>query len=227
MVENRYDNKLREGNQLILDLTPGNYVLRIELSLELSKIVNNNMKILEIGSGEGDLTKYILMNNQGLNIDILDVSKEMIDSSKKTLAKYAKRINFINKDALDYLEKTNVKYDIITSSWTFHNFVKKNQIKVFERIYASLVKGGKILLMDKFYSDDADERKKSFDVQIQRYRYFDSDLRKAIAEHEKQDISDDYRMDESKTIAVLSKLGFKNIKILDRVERDILLVAEK
>ncbi len=71
MIKNRYDNKLREGNQIILNLTPGNYVLRIELSLFLKNIFKNNknFRILEIGSGEGDLTKHILENNTNIKID--------------------------------------------------------------------------------------------------------------------------------------------------------------
>ena len=87
MIENRYDDTLREGNQLIIDITPSNYVLRIELSLEIKNILQDKTKskVLEIGSGEGDLTKYILKNNTALHIDCLDISQEMIDSSKTVL----------------------------------------------------------------------------------------------------------------------------------------------
>jgi len=87
MPANRYDDSLREGNQIIIDLTPANYTLRIELALELKSIIQNNpkRKILEIGVGEGDLTKHILKENPAIHIDCLDISEEMIETSKQTL----------------------------------------------------------------------------------------------------------------------------------------------
>jgi hypothetical protein len=52
MPQNRYDDKLREANHLILDLTPANYLMRIEIALEIKNIAQDkpNIKILEIGS---------------------------------------------------------------------------------------------------------------------------------------------------------------------------------
>jgi ubiquinone/menaquinone biosynthesis C-methylase UbiE len=125
MPKNRYDNLLRDGNQSIIDLTPGNYVLRIELSLELKNIIQNknNVKMLEIGVGEGDLTKYILKNNKSIHIDCLDISKEMLGLAKHSLSEYVNNLNFICADALDFLNTAESKYDIIISGWTIHNFI--------------------------------------------------------------------------------------------------------
>tara|TARA_Y100000034_G_C6575198_1_gene249389 strand:- start:281 stop:511 length:231 start_codon:yes stop_codon:yes gene_type:complete len=76
MLKNRYDDKLREGNQLINELNPGNTILKIGLAHEIRKSLKtkSNLKILEIGSGEGDLTKYILKMNPSVNLIALDVS---------------------------------------------------------------------------------------------------------------------------------------------------------
>jgi ubiquinone/menaquinone biosynthesis C-methylase UbiE len=229
MIENRYDKELRKGNQLILDLSPANYALRIELAQELKNLLKNNLdsKILEIGSGEGHLTNYILKNNPLIKIDCLDISKEMIDSSKQILSQYINRINFINQDVVQYLDKINFKYDFITTAWTIHNFKWQDKKKTFEKIYSSLSSKGKFLLMDKLYPDNLKEKNQLLDLQQARYRYIDKKLAKAIVSHEKQDFLDDYRMDETQTIDSLKKIGFKKIKILDRVERDVLLVAEK
>jgi len=228
MIKNRYDEKLREGNQLIIDLTPGNYTLRIQLALELKKIVNKKeLKILEIGSGEGDLTKFILKNNKNFKIDCLDVSREMINISKQLLSEYQNRINFINDDALEYLKKIDFKYDIIASAWTIHNFKWKEKHETLKNIYNNLPRKGVFLLMDKFYPNDKSEQKKLLDRQLNRFRYLDQELKNEIILHENQDILDEYRMDESKSLKALENVGFKNIKILDRVDRDILLIAEK
>lgn len=247
MPKNRYDDLLREGNQLIIDLSPCNYVLRIELSLELKKITKigkSGTKVLEIGVGEGDLTKYVLKNNPGINIDCLDISKEMIEICRKNLTSYTDeitnnkdnnktkikintKIKYITEDALVYLQKNEDMYDVILSAWTIHNFVQKDKNAVFRAIYSSLRKGGKMLIMDKFYPDSKKEQKILLDLQLSRYRYLDKKLRSVIVRHEQQDLSKNYLMEESSSINLLQRIGFKNIKILDRVERDILLIAEK
>jgi hypothetical protein len=87
--------------------------------------------------------------------------------------------------------------------------------------------GGKVLLMEKVYPDNKKEGKKLLNIQLKRYGYLPDDLADEIINHEKQDFLEDYRMDESKTLSLLRGIGFKKIKILDRVDRDILLVAEK
>ena len=229
MLENRYGDKLREGNQLILNLTPANYVLRIELSFELKKLIKNQIKfkILEIGSGEGDLTKYILKNNKDLHIDCLDISKEMVDLSKKYLSDYISRINFINEDALEFLNNLDLKYNIIVSAWTIHNFTWEEKKSLFNKIYSSLSKGGTFLLMDKVYPDNEKEKINLLDTQVKRYSHLNKGLNEEIINHEKQDFLDDYRMDEYNLIKILKQIGFKEINILDRVERDILLIAKK
>jgi len=229
MVKNRYGDTLREGNQLIIDLIPSNYVLRIELALELKKIVNNNseLKILEFGSGEGDLTKYCLEQNKLIKIDCLDVSKEMIDLSKQFLSEFLNRITFITEDISDYLKRIDFKYDIITSSWPIHNFTWEEKKSVLEKIHSALSTNGKLLLMEKIYPDNSEEKKKLFELQIERFKHLETKLREETIAHEHQDMLDDYRMDEANTFEIMKKIGFKNIKILDRVARDVLLVAEK
>jgi tRNA (cmo5U34)-methyltransferase len=229
MPENRYHKLLRDGNQEILKLHPSNQVLRVELSFEIKKIIGNNwdVNILEFGIGEGDLTKYVLSNNPKITIDCLDISKEMLEVAKNNLTGFIDRTKFICGDVLDYLTKTTQKYDIIISAWTIHNFTWKEKKKVLEAIFDSLPENGKFLIMEKIFPDDEAERTRQFEYHIKRYDYLEPNLRRAIVEHEKQDLGEDFRMDESSTIKTLNEIGFKKVRIIDRVERDVLLIAEK
>ena len=229
MVENRYGDLLVKGNQEIIVFNPANFTTRIELALELRRIVGDkkDIKILELGCGEGDQTKYILEKVPGIKIDCLDISEEMIKSAKIFLSEYPDRINFIVCDALEYLESLNFKYDVIFSAWTLHNFSWESKKKVFEKIYTSLGTNGKFLLMDKLYPDNKKEQEILLALQLKRYNYLSEDLREEISNHEMQDYLDDYRMEESQSINVLKEMGFKNVKILDRLERDVLLIAER
>ncbi|MEI6773705.1 MAG: class I SAM-dependent methyltransferase [bacterium] len=209
MIQNRYKDGLRENNQTIIDLSPANYTLRIELSLEMKKriIDKPTSKILEIGSGECDLTKYILQNNKFSEIDCLDVAQEMIDAAKPIMKEYRERIHFMCEDALTYLENTEKKYDIITSAWTLHNFTQENRKRVFENIYANLTNNGKLIILDKIYPDvDEEEKKRLLYIQLSRYRYLEVIIATNIIAHEHQDYLEDYRMDESDTINILKKI---------------------
>ncbi len=79
--------------------------------------------------------------------------------------------------------------------------------------------------MDKVYpKKDAQEL---LNIQLARYKYLPADVAAEITSHEIQDTTDDYRIDEKTFLPLLSEIGFKNITIADRVERDIVLIAHK
>jgi len=108
-----------------------------------------------------------------------------------------------------------------------HNFPRPDKKKLFEKTYERLSTQGTFIMMDKVYVDKEEEREKSLKMQLERYRYLSPDLKKEITDHEILDASDEYRMDELSTIETLKTIGFKNIQIIDRVERDVILIAEK
>ncbi len=57
--------------------------------------------------------------------------------------------------------------------------------------------------------------------------YLPEGVGSAMVEHETQDYSDEYRMDELRLAEVLKEIGFSDIIITDRVEREVVLIAEK
>jgi hypothetical protein len=54
MLQNRYDQILRQHNQEIINLSPANQTMRIELALEIKKTLEQkpDLEILEMGVGE-------------------------------------------------------------------------------------------------------------------------------------------------------------------------------
>lgn len=223
-MENRYKDILHQYNGEILKLTPANQTLRQVLGIELSKLYKPRMRILEIGCGEGDSSKYILENFSG-KLDLLDVSAEMIAQCKVNLKKYRNRIKYICADALEYLSGAP-QYNLITTTWVLHNFLWKENQQLLIKIYEKLSPGGALLLMDKVYPGKNDRQ--LLQNQIERYDYLsDAAARRAIIEHERQDFSPAYRLDQKKFVDALGRLGFKNIRIVGRVERDVVLTAKK
>jgi ubiquinone/menaquinone biosynthesis C-methylase UbiE len=223
-MKNRYINLLHAYNKEIIELSPAHLVLRIVAALEIKKRLKKTSRVLDLGCGEGDSAEYVL-NRTATNLDLLDISPDMIRDCKKRLAKYKNRLNFICQDAWEYLLQTK-PYDMITMSWTLHNFPKADQVTLLKTVFSNLRKGGVLVLMDKIYPNK--DSKKFLDIQLERYKkYLPSKAVKAIVDHELQDYSAEYRLTEKSFIALLKKLGFKKVELATRAERDVVIVAQK
>lgn len=228
MIKNRYDNILREHNQEIINLSPANQTMRIELALEIKRILEGkpDTEILEIWIWEWDLTKYLLQYNPELKLDCLDISPEMIASAKQNL--WEDNVHFIQEDAYEYLDNPETKaYGIIVSAWTIHNFPRKDKIKLFKKIYDKLGDWWVMMIMDKIYTGSHWADVYFLRQQNERYKYLSKEAEEAIIDHERQDFEDEYRMEESQTKEALEEIWFRWIEVLDRIERDVILVARK
>ncbi len=193
-------------------------------ALEIQKIHHPTMRILEVGSGEGDSALPILQTTTA-KLDLLDVSEEMIATSKNTLQSYKERVNFICEDALIYLKKAD-PYDLIYSAWTIHNFPQKDKKVLLQEMYSNLKSGGTLMILDKVYQDN--NREDFLQRQNNRYKnYLDKELANAIIEHEIEDATDEYRLDETSFSTLLKSIGFRSVDSIDRIERDCLIRAVK
>ena len=64
--------------------------------------INSNDKIIDVGSGTGDLTKIILKENNNVSIYTVDLNLEMLNEAKKRFNdQQKKKIKFINANAED------------------------------------------------------------------------------------------------------------------------------
>ena len=222
-MQNRYEDDLRKNNQAILKLSPANETLRFIVAQEFNKIYVSGKRCLEIGCGEGDSAKHILENSDA-SLELLDASSEMIGESRKNLAGYSERIKYITSDALAYLGEAD-PYDIIFSEWTIHNFKWEDKKKLFSAIYENLAQGGWFVFMDKVYPDHGGSA--FLQIQLNRYKYLTQKAGEDIISHEKQDYLDEFRMDETQLMDALRQAGFKAPIIIDRVERDLVVFAQK
>lgn len=224
-MKNRYNNLLRKYNKDIIDLVPYNPFLFILGAKEISKLYKNDCRVLEIGTGEGDSALPILERTE-IKLDLLDVSKEMLDKARVKLKAYRDRTKYICEDAYSYLKNSDA-YNIIFAAWTVHNFTDVDKEKLIKSIYSNLASNGYFVLMDKVYpkfDGGVDLLKK----QNRRFsRYLPPKVSSAIIQHEVMDSKTPYRLDEGYLMKLLKEAGFKSINLVDRVERDIILIAKK
>lgn len=223
MMQNRYTNLLQKYNEEILRLTPANETLRLLMALEFKKHYKKGMRVVDLGSGEGHSAKYICEYTDA-HLDLIDKSRKMIENSKINLARYAKHCEFICKDASDYL-KENEPYDIVLSSWTIHNFKQSEKHNILKTIHDCLRPKGIFLWMDKVYPQS--QKRELLKIQLERFDYLPKSVAKAIKAHELIDFTNSYRMDEKNILNDLRKIGFKKVSLLDRIERDVIIIAYK
>ena len=96
-------------------------------------------KVLDIGCGVGNLTKYIM--DKGFNVEGIDLSKEMLNIAKQ---KYSD-IKFYEMNMKEITLRK--KYDGIMLAYSLFHLTKKEVIELLPKYYDLLNSNGKILLI--------------------------------------------------------------------------------
>ncbi len=107
----------------------------------IDKFLNylDGKKVLDIGCGVGNLTKYIM--DKGFNVEGIDLSKEMLNIAKQ---KYSD-IKFYEMNMKEITLRK--KYDGIMLAYSLFHLTKKEVIEVLPKYYDLLNSNGKILLI--------------------------------------------------------------------------------
>ena len=120
-------------------LSSKKYISSFNRFLIKSSNLNSNSKILDIGCGRGkiigSLSTKLRLNSRPIGIDI-------VNHRDKDL-----RINFKKIDAIPFLAKNKIKFDLVLIKQTIH-LLKFNQIKILlTQIKKSLNQNGKIFIL--------------------------------------------------------------------------------
>ncbi len=94
-----------------------NFLIDQNILTKISSLINSeNLKILEIGPGDGKLTDQIILKKPSI-LTLVEVDEDLIENLKKKYLNY-KNINLINADILNY--EINNKYEIIISNLPYN-----------------------------------------------------------------------------------------------------------
>ena len=84
----------------------------------------DKLNFVELGSGSGRATSIFLksFNDKKFNLNLVDLSDRMLRFVQNNF-KEKKNVTLIKSDIIRFLEKTNEKYDLVFSLWSFSHSV--------------------------------------------------------------------------------------------------------
>ncbi len=103
--------------------------LIISTILNLANKFQNNIEILDIGSGTGCIPITLVLENNRITADSVDISQEAIEISKKNALFHNiyKKINFFKSDLFENIHK---KYNIIVSNPPYIPLKEKENLQI-------------------------------------------------------------------------------------------------
>lgn len=161
------------------------------MAKELMKNLTGNLteiKILEIGSGTGILTDYIISKYPNSQITLIDISESMIESCK---SKFGNRINYIISDAETY--EFEEKFDLIISNATFQWF---NNINETVKKYKELLTNNGKFIFSIFAEGTYKELNESFMQVSEEYKYSQDFISLVALKKIGKIIKEEYYMEE-------------------------------
>jgi tRNA (cmo5U34)-methyltransferase len=145
-VEDFYDQLSSKYSDLIKKCVPRYDELLSNMFLYLQPDFKP-LRILDLGCGTGNLTQRILDHFPDAQIDVLDLSEEILEESRKRFANKSK-INYIQADFKN-MNLSAMSYDLVMSSIAIHHVEDPFKFKLYKDIFYSLKTEGLFIFADQ------------------------------------------------------------------------------
>jgi tRNA (cmo5U34)-methyltransferase len=145
-VEDFYDQLSSKYSDLIKKCVPRYDELLSNMFLYLQPDFKP-LRILDLGCGTGNLTQRILDHFPDAQIDVLDLSEEILEESRKRFANKSK-INYIQADFKN-MNLSAMSYDLVMSSIAIHHVEDLFKFKLYKDIFYSLKTEGLFIFADQ------------------------------------------------------------------------------
>jgi tRNA (cmo5U34)-methyltransferase len=138
-VQNHFEEEAEEFDQLIQTIIPFYEDMVSALVLSLPFHPKEQIKILDLGCGTGNISQKIKEKFPNAQITAVDLAENMIKMAKAKLSPY-KDIEYIRADfrELEFQEE----YDAVVSSLALHHMSPEEQRSFYRRIIGFLKGGG-------------------------------------------------------------------------------------
>ncbi len=103
---------------------------------------------LDLGTGSGVTAETVLRSVPGAQVTCVDAFEEMLGLAKRSLAGSTERVSFAQADALNYVERCDRSFDVITSAFCLHHLDANEKQRLFAALINILAPGGVFLMLD-------------------------------------------------------------------------------
>jgi ubiquinone/menaquinone biosynthesis C-methylase UbiE len=209
-------------------ISPHSTLLHSNLSLILENYIKTifpneeQIQVLEFGTGTGETTKWLLQTDPRINLHSVDSSKEMLIEAEKVLKPFSDRVTFYHADFnnqtfLDSLVKEHgSKFNVFAEAWSMHNpsKVDNNYQHIFQAIYYLLSRDGFFISADKYDPSKTIEEEanycKNFFQQLKLVDRLEDEVLVSICQHLVEDQLDKVKLyGGGGRIKQLEEIGFK------------------
>ncbi|MCI0479247.1 class I SAM-dependent methyltransferase [Candidatus Uhrbacteria bacterium] len=182
-------------------------------------------KILDIGSGTGNIDKLIADRFTPQSMDLVEISKPLIEESRKRLADKESVIHFHEMDAVDFVAEDDT-YDSALSNLVLHNIPLERKKRVIGNVYHWLKKGGTFIWTDLVDFSDPAEFKRC--LEERRDIALSMGATKEFAERNfKKEREEDHAVTVEQMTEILEQVGFIKIEVLRKKFNVVTLKAIK
>ncbi|TYP99161.1 methyltransferase family protein [Tenacibaculum adriaticum] len=182
------------------------YTYSFDALLQHTKI--QNAKILDVGCGPGNITKYPLERNPNFNITGIDFSENMIELAKKNNPETDFKV--LDCRNIDNLKQ---KYDVIIYGFCFPYISKEETIKLIKKSKTLLNENGLIFISTMIDDYDKSEYKTSSSGD-KIYTYY----------HQENDLVEELKINNFKLLENYKKEYTKNNVV---IATDLFLIAKR
>ena len=107
-----------------------------------------NLRMLDLGCGDGIVTKYIREKYPHNTFTLMDDSLDMIEKAKENLA--GDDASFVHQPFENYisLPLTKEKFDLVYSAWAIHHLDIDRKGKLYEKVFREMRPEGLFIVMD-------------------------------------------------------------------------------
>ncbi|WP_304125073.1 trans-aconitate 2-methyltransferase [Methanosphaera cuniculi] len=170
-----------------------------------------NLRILDLGCGTGNITLQVLERFPDAKVTCLDISDKMLDVAKEKLAGY-ENVEFVLGDftIVDIIDD----YDAIISSLALHHIKDENDKRqMYQCIFDSLKQGG------VFYNADVIEANSKYNAKLNeriadKYMAENQVTTEDMADHKNKRKHNDHPITMMDHLRLLEDVGFKEIDVI-------------
>ncbi|WP_227717237.1 class I SAM-dependent methyltransferase [Methanobacterium lacus] len=210
-VKEHFEEEAKEFDDTIVKLIPMYSQMIDSMILTIPQEVSDEFKVLDLGTGTGNVSKAIKEKFKHASIDCIDIAEKMIEMAKIKLEGYTD-IHYYTGDFYEF--EFEEKYDVVVSSLALHHIKTDDEKKKFyHKIYHILKEGGIFINSDSVLGSNERMQK----LNKEKWKEF---MLNNVSEDEVEDKwvpqskKEDYPAPITNHLKWLEEAGFKDLDIV-------------